>query len=182
MISIILFQLQKLFGSELGHGEVSHEFGDLFTNGTESGFVSADGNGAVDEFSDFDHFSFLETASGDRRGTDADTAGDEGFFRVEGNHVLVRGDVGDIQSVGDLFAGGVFGTEVDQREVVVSTAGNNAESAGLQFGSQFRCIEFDLMLIGFEFRFERFAEADRFSGDDVFEGAALQSGEDGGVD
>ena len=166
---------------KLGHGERRHEFGDLLTDGAESSFISADGNGTVDEFSDFDHFRFFEAAGGDRRGADTDTAGDEGFFRIEGDHVLVSGDVGDIQRVGNLFTGSVFGTQVDQCKVVVGTAGNDTESAILQFGSKLGSVEFDLVLIGFEFRFECFTEADRFGGDHMFERSALQTGEDGGV-
>ena len=40
----------------------------------------------------------------------------------------------------------------------------------------------DLFLVGFEFWFECFSEANGFGGDDVHEGAALDSGEDIAVD
>ena len=125
---------------------------------------------------------FLEAAGRDRRGPDADAAGDEGLLRVEGDHVLVDRDAGDVQGVGHGFACGAFGTQVDEHQVIVRPAGNDAESAGGQFGSEFRRIEPHLMLIGFEFIGERLFEAHGLGGDDVLQRSALKAGENGGVD
>ena len=88
---------------------------------------------------------------------------------------LVAGDL-------DFLAGGMFRTEVDQHQMVVGAAGNDAEPFVLERLGQHGGILHQLLLISFEFRAHGFLEADRLGCDHMFERTALQAGEHFGVD
>ena len=75
-----------------------------------------------------------------------------------------------------------LGEHIDQHQVRVGAAGNNAEAfAGKRFGQHFG-IGDDLLRVIFELRLHRLQEADRLRRDDVHQRPALHSGEDNLVD
>ncbi len=86
----------------------------------------------VDEVGDLEHFGFLHAAGGDRGSSDTDSAGDHRLLRIERDHVLVDRDGGLVERGGDFLAGGVLRTEVDEHEMVVRAAGNDAEALVFQ--------------------------------------------------
>ena len=80
-----------------------------------------------DQVADFLEFRFLEAAGGASGRTETDARGDEGLFRIEGNAVLVAGDVGAAKSGFGALAGGVLLAQVDQHQVVVGAARDDVE-------------------------------------------------------
>ena len=75
-----------------------------------------------------------------------------------------------------------FGEYVDQHEVRVGSAGDDAEAFGSQGFRQNFGVGDDLPRVLAEFRLHRFLEADGFGGDDVNQRPALHSGKHNLVD
>ena len=101
------------------------------------GGVSGGGDGAVEPVGDEFHFGFLQAAGGEGGGADADAGGFHGLAGVEGDHVFVGDDAGGLEPAFGGGAGevGVFGAEIDQEQVVVGAAGDEAiAEAGKFFG------------------------------------------------
>ena len=67
---------------------------------------------AVDPGGDFGHVFFGEAARRDRRRSDADAAGDEGFFGIERDRVFIHGNAGDVERLFGDFAGDAFRPQV----------------------------------------------------------------------
>ena len=135
-----------------------------------------------DEVTDERHVVFLEASGGSGGRTYADTAGNEGTLGIVGNGVLVDGDINFVKALFEFLAGDVHGTEVNEEEVVVRTAGNEVEAfCEKSLFKRFRVL-YDLFLISLEFGLESFAEANRLCGDGVHERTALCAGEDCLVD
>ena len=136
----------------------------------------------VDVLSDLLHLLNAQASCSNSRSTDTDTAGHEGLLRIVVDSVLVNSDVDLVQSVLQLLAGDVEGTQVDQHQVVISTAGNEVKTSLEKAVSQSLSILNDLSLILLELRLKSLAEANSLSSDSVHKRTALSSGEDSGVD
>ena len=78
-----------------------------------------------------------------------------------------------------LFAGYMQGSKVNEHEVVIRAAGDQINSAGKQPVCERFCIIKDCLLIGLEFRLERFAETNSFCRDSMHQRASLRAGENG---
>ena len=129
------------------------------------------------------HICRLQTAGGDCRCADTDTAGDERLLRVVGDGVLVDGDEHLVQTALKFLTGEVAeGAQVNQHQVVVRTAGNQTESTLHQSVSQCGGVGNNGLAVGLELRLQCFAEADSLCCDDVHQRAALCAGEDCLVD
>src|SRR5690606_30178459 len=136
----------------------------------------------TDPASQLGGFGFLEATAGDGRGTDTYTRGDERRTRVVRNGVFVHGDVGAAQSCVSVFTGVFLADQVDQEQVVVSTAGHHVDAALNEgFGHGLSVLN-HLRLVGFVFRSHGFFEAHGFGSDDVHQRAALRFREDGEVE
>ena len=83
-----------------------------------------------DERRDRLHLGLAHAGGGDRRGPETQPARDERLLRVVGDRVLVAGDPGAVERLlGDL-AGHAEGPEVDEHQVVVGAARDDAEALG----------------------------------------------------
>jgi hypothetical protein len=104
--------------------------------------------------------------------------------RVFGNAIEIHDNAGLFQGNGGLGAGEVFVArpQIDQHQMVVSSATDHAVAVLGQRGSEGLGVFDDLLRVGLEFRLEVFAERDGFGGDDVHERSPLHAGEDGFVD
>ena len=154
----------------------------LVADGAERRLVLRGGERLGDPAGDGDHLLFLHAAGGDGGSADADAARFERGGGVERDAVLVHGDAGLVERfLGDL-AVEALRAEVDEHEVVVGAAGDDAEPVAGERGGERRGVGDDLPLILVEPRLERFVEADRLGGDDVHERAALDAGKDHGID
>ena len=96
--------------------------------------------------------------------------------------VFVHGDAGAVEDFLRFFAVDLFRPKIDQHEVIVGAAGDDAVTVFGQAGGERLGIDHDLSLIIAELRLERFVETNRLGRDDVHERAALDAGEDGRVD
>ena len=170
--------------AEMRERELAGEFLYFSADGVEGGGVAGTGGGAIEPGGDEFHVLFLEAAGGEGGGADADAGGFHGFAGVVGHHVFVDDDAGGLKPEFDGGAGevGVFAAEVDEHEVVVGAAGDEAVAAIEEFVGEGLGVFDDLAGVGFELGFEGFTEGDGLGGDDVHEGTALEAGEDGGVD
>ena len=72
--------------------------------------------------------------------------------------------------------------DVDEHQVIVGAAGDEAEAGRLQLLGQRLGVGDHLRGVRLELRLQRLAEGDRLGGDDVHERPALHAGEDGRVD
>ncbi len=166
--------------------ELVGEFGDFVPDAGEDGVVGAVSEGLVDPESDLAHLGFAHAASGEGRRADADSRGLERRVDVVGDAVLVDGDARFAE--GELgfraeHAGGVAGAEdVDEHDMVVGAAGDDAPAGFLQCGGEDLGVGDDLLRVGGEGGLQGFAEGNGLGGDDVDERAALLAGEDGAVD
>ena len=128
-----------------------------------------------------------ESAAGERRGADPQTGGDHRRSRVVGDGVAVDGDADLSEQIFGL--GSVEGrvAQIDEDEVDVGAAGEDGDSAfgDVVFGQaagefagagQGPLLPVDEGVGGGQ------AEGHGLAGDDVFEGSALLSGEDCGID
>ena len=101
---------------------------------------------------------------------------------VKRNGVFVGGDINLPQRFVRFFAGHAHSRHIDEHQVVVGAAGDNAKSFGDKGVCQNSGIGDDLFLIGFKFVGHGFFKGDGFGCNDMHQGAALSAGEDGFVD
>ena len=127
-------------------------------------------------------FLVLEATRRHRRCANAHAAGDEWFFGVVRNGVLVDRHVGCAQSGFGFFAGDLLGAQVHQHHMALSAAADDAQSASSQSFCHDLGVLHHLGLVVFELRLHGFFERHGFCRDDVHQRAALQTGEDGAVD
>jgi hypothetical protein len=95
----------------------------------QHGFVVRGIEHVGDQVGDLLGLDLGEAARGHRRRADADAAGDEGLLRIVRDRVLVDGDVGAAQDRFGFLAGDVLGLQVDQEDVRLGAAGNDAQAA-----------------------------------------------------
>ena len=162
------------------------EGGDFGRGGGDGGGVGGVSVGGApdlgEESADLGHFRFLHATGGGGRDTEADAAPFHGVGGVAGHRVFVAGEVGVFDQLFRLVAAEVGGADIDQHEVVVGAAGEDGEPFALEGGGEGTAVFDDLGGVAFEFRLERFTEANRFGGDDVEMDAPLGAGEDGAVE
>ena len=72
--------------------------------------------------------------------------------------------------------------QVDQEQVRVGAAGDDAQAAILEHGGQHARVLEHLLLVDLEFARQRFLERHRLGGDDVHQRPALDAREDRGID
>ena len=82
----------------------------------------------ADEIGDLVHLLFTHASGSDRRGTDPNTRGHQWWLGIVGNRVLVDGDRSLLQGLLDRLAGMAGGGDVDQKHVIVGSAGDNPQS------------------------------------------------------
>ncbi len=158
------------------------ESGDLGADAAEAGGVGAVVEGLDDPLGDRAHFGFAHAAGGEGRSANADARRLHGGVGVVGNGVFVDGNAGFTEGVFGFGAEDATLKDVDEEDVGVGAAGDDAEAArGELFGEDFG-VRDDLGGVGAEVGMEGFTEGDGFGGDDVHERAALLAGEDGAVD
>ena len=104
-----------------------------------------------------------------------------GRLLVEGDGVLVGGDVRAVEQLLHVAACDAHAHDVGQQQVVVGAAGDEADAALGERVGQGRGVAHDLVLILRELGLHGLPEADGLARDDVHERAALGAGEDGGV-
>src|SRR5712691_2513454 len=135
-----------------------------------------------DEIGEVLRLGEAKTARRHRRRADADAAGDERLLRIVRDGVLVYRDVRLAQRVFRVLARDVPGTQVEQEHMALGAPGHDAQPAGSERLRHLARIGDHLLLIGLELGFQRLLERHRLGGDDVHQRAALQAGEDGGID
>lgn len=158
------------------------ELGDLGADFPDLRFVVDVGDHAVDPAGDLVHLLVPEAARGRRRRADAHAAGDHRAEGLKRDGVAVDGDAGLVERDLRLFAGHAFAGQVDEDQVVVGAAGDEAEAFLHHLLGKVLAVADDVLLVDFELGLEGLGEGDGFRGDDVHEGAALHAGEDGGVE
>ena len=84
---------------------------------------------ARDQLANRLHLRFAHPARGHRRRADADPARDHRRIRIERNGVLVDGDAGLVERRLGHLAGNPLREDVDEHQVVVGAAADEAESA-----------------------------------------------------
>lgn len=151
---------------------------DFAGDGGDKFFIGGAFEDAADPMSDLLHIAFFHTAGGDGGGTDSDTGSDEGLLLIEGDGIFVYGDAGFIEGGGGVFSGDTDGGEVCAHEVVIGTAGDDTDILAFEGGGEGLGVGDDLAGVFPEGGLEGFGEADGLSGDDVHEGAALDTWED----
>lgn len=132
----------------------------------------------VDPVGDVEHLAFFHTTCGDGGAAEADTTGFEGGLFIKGNGVFVDGNACFVECFLGVFTGDVVGLKVDEHEVVVSGARDNAVAVFLHALTESFGIPDDLSLVGFECGLEGFVEANGLSGDDVHKRTSLAARED----
>ena len=101
---------------------------------------------------------------------------------VERNSVFIHGDAGAIENLLRFLAVDFFWAEIDQHQMIIGAAGNDAVTMLGQTGGERFCVNDDLSLIFAELCLQRFVETDGFRSDNVHERSALDTGKNGGVD
>ena len=96
--------------------------------------------------------------------------------------VLVDRDAGLAQREFGLGAENAFLEDIDQHEVIVGSAGDDAEAGLLQALREHLGVGDDLRGVGAELGPQRLSEGNSLGGDDVHERTALLAGEDRLVD
>src|SRR5204863_5367564 len=135
-----------------------------------------------EEIRDLQHFLFSHAARCDGRRTDADTTRLEDWISIEGDPVLVYGDAGAIENFLRLFAVNFLRAKIDEHQMIIGAAGDDAVTMFGQAGSKRFGIQDNLPLIFAELRLERFMKANGFRCDHVHERAALHARENGRID
>ena len=161
---------------------MAREVEDVVPDAFDGEFVFTMVENFADEAGNLLHLRFFHAACRNGGRADADAGRDEWAFRVERNRVFIHRDVGLVQSHRRIFARDVDWCQVDEHEVIVGTAGNNAES---DFGESRRHrlrIFYDLFAVFFERGLQRFVQANSFGRDDVHERAALDAWENLAID
>ena len=128
------------------------------------------------------HFAFFHAARRQGRRANADAARFHGWVSVERNGVLVDGDARLVQRFLRLASQHAFGKDIDQHEMRVGAAGNDAEAFRRQRISQYFRVGHDLPGVIAEIGLHGFAEAHRLGGDNVHEWPTLHAGENDFID
>ena len=128
------------------------------------------------EVGEFLALEFGETAGRDRRAADPYAGRDERFLRVVRNGILVAGDVRPRKRGLGVLPGDLLRAEIDQEQVAVGAARNDAQTTFLQhFGEDAGVFEY-LLLVAAEVLPQGLAKRDGLRRDHVHQRAALQSG------
>ena len=166
----------------LGQWESLIRGADFLANLRQHGVVLAVGERTVDPGGDLGHLGFFHAASRHGGGADADATAEGDLLGVEGDAVFVHGDGGLVEGLAGDFAVEAFRTQIDEHEVIIRAAADDAVAEGAERGSEGLGVFDDLGGVVFEVRLEALAEADGLRGDDVHEWAALHAGEDLALD
>ena len=158
-----------------------------FLVGRSFGIAVDGGNGGKDsvyKLGDVFHVLLDEAARGDSRRAYANAGGLERGTAVEGNHVLIDGDVGFAKLVFGHLARhvGELRAEVDQHEVIVRAAGNDLVALGHECGAHRLGVADYLLLVGDIFRLHGLEEGDSLGCYHMLQRTALLAGEYGRVD
>jgi len=156
-------------------GELGNLEADFFERGILVALVEGLGNPRGDEA----HFGFLHAARGECGCADANSRGFERRVRVVGNGILVYGDTGLAEGQFSFRAENAFLENVDKHQVIVSAAGDDAETCFLQGKRKRLGVADDLRGVGLEVGAQRFAKGHGLGGDDMHEWTALLTWEDG---
>ena len=159
-------------------GQLQH----LAANLLEHGLVGAIVQRLGDPLADLSHLGFLHAARGQRWRTDANAAGLHRRIGIERNGVLVHRDAGIVQRVLGFAAQHALGEHIDQHQVRVGAAGDDAEAFVGQCLRQNLGVGHDLSRVVLEAGLKGFLEAHSFRRDDVHQRSALHSWEDDLVD
>ena len=109
-----------------GEGEAAGEGAHFFADGGDGCGIGGMAEGLVQVVADFHHLFLHHAAGGDGGGADADAAAFEDGDGIEGDGVFVRGDAGVVEQLLGVFAGEVVRTQVDEHEVVIGAAADEA--------------------------------------------------------
>src|SRR6185312_3072 len=104
----------------------------LMANAIQSFIVRALFKRFGDPAADLFHFGLFHPAGSHSRSADADAAGLKGGISIEGNCVLVHRDSGFPQSRFGFAAQHAFGEDIDEHEMGVSPAGDDAVTSVFQ--------------------------------------------------
>ena len=162
--------------------ELVGQLGDFAADAFESGIVVALVESLGDPCRDGAHLGLFHAARGECGRADADAGGLERRIGVLGNGVLVDGDAGLAEGELGFGAEDAFLEDIDEHEVVVGSAGDDAEARVLQALCEDLGVGDDLRGVGAELGTQRLSEGDGLGGDDMHERAALLAGEDSLVD
>ena len=163
-------------------GELPAQPLDFSANHAQRAIVVRRLQRAREELADDVHLGFAHAARRDRRRADADAARDHRRILIERDRVLVDRDARLAQRRLRHFAGDPLGEDIDEHEVVVGAAADEAEARGGQHTRELFRVRDDLLLVGDERRLRRFLEAHRFGCDDVHQRTALHAGEHGAIE
>ncbi len=155
---------------------------DLFGDGGQALFVLGVEHGGCDELADALELVCIEAAGGAGGGAHADAAGHEGRAGLVGDGVLVHGKAHALEQLLCFLAGDVGGGEVDEHQMVVGAAGNQAKAALNHALAHCGAVGDDVLDVGLELGLQRLAEGNGLGGDDVHERAALGAREHRAVD
>ena len=127
------------------------------------------------------HLGLAHAAGGKSWGADADAAGLHGRVGVVGDGVFINGDACLAEGVFGFGAQDAFLEDIEEQEVGVGAAGDDAVALGRDgFSEDFRVGD-DLPGVGGEVGLEGFLEGYGFGGDYVHQRAALLAGEDAAI-
>src|SRR5262249_5338583 len=130
------------------------------------------------------HLRLFHPARRYGRSADTQSRSYEGLVLIERNGVLVDGDLRSFERLLSVLTGDALAVHphVDEHEVIVCAAGNDAQALLLQFGAQRFRVRENLPLIFFEVIAQRLAKRHRFRCDDMYERTALNSGKESPID
>src|SRR6185437_4737335 len=128
------------------------------------------------------HFFFAHAASGERGRAHANAAGLHGRIDIERDGVFIDGDTGLSESFFGLAAEHAFDEDIDQHQVSVGAAGNDAIAFGHEGFGERLGVGDDLFCVVFKFGLKRFFEGDGLARDDVNERAALLAWKHAAID
>ena len=140
-------------------------------------FILRMGQNHSDDIADLAHILFLETACRKRRRSETDAARDERGQRFKRDGVAVGRDVYFVQNVLRLFAGDAFARQIDQHQMIVRAAGDDAESVRHQRFRQYGRILLHLLCVRFKLRTQSLAQRNGLGRNDMHQRAALDAGE-----
>ena len=120
--------------------QVEHLFADVLERVVVATIVERFG----EQVGDLEHLFFFHAARGDGGRADADAAGFEDRLGVERDAVLVHGDAGAIENLLRFFAVDVLRAKIDEHEVIVGAAGDDAVTVFGQAGGERFGVDHDL--------------------------------------
>ena len=139
-------------------------------------------NDARDERGNLLHFRFLHAAGRHRRRTDAHAAGHKRAERFLRNGVLVDRDVGLTEQRLERLARHAGSRQIQQHQVIIRTAGDEANPFLCKFRRHRARVQHNLVLIRLKLRRHRLFQADRLARDDMLQRAALRARENRLID